>query len=125
MPGGNSTAVAGWGIDRRRIRDRVDGGDKEQQANQPDGIFQFQRVPESEAASHPGGRPIMGSNIVYSVQELRELSCGRTGSGFRPPDLRASPRGPDFLRMGIARSCDDLPRNPLKRAGKAERRGPL
>jgi hypothetical protein len=84
MPGGNSTAVAGWGIDRRRIRDRVDGGDKEQQANQPDGIFQFQSVPESEAASHPGGRPIMGSNIVYSVQELRELSCGRTGSGFRP-----------------------------------------
>jgi hypothetical protein len=76
--------VAAWRVDRGRIRDRVDGGDKEQQANQPDGIFQFQRVPESEAASHPAGHPIMESNIVYSVQEFRELSYDRTGSGFRP-----------------------------------------
>ena len=39
MEGGNSAAVAGRRVDRGGIRDRVDRGDKEQQAGQPDGIF--------------------------------------------------------------------------------------
>jgi hypothetical protein len=44
---GNYAPVAVGRVDRRGIRDRVDGSDKDQQAKQPDGIFKFQRVPES------------------------------------------------------------------------------
>jgi len=46
MKAGNSTAVAAGGADRRWIRDGVAGSDKEQQANQPNGISVFQLVPE-------------------------------------------------------------------------------
>jgi hypothetical protein len=46
MKAGNSAAVAAWGAYRRWIRDGVDGSDKKQQANQPDGIFAVQLVPE-------------------------------------------------------------------------------
>ena len=37
-----SRAVAAWRIDRRRIRDRVDGGDKEQQTDHADDKLEFQ-----------------------------------------------------------------------------------
>ena len=42
MQGGNSAAMAAWRTDGGRIGDRVDGGDKEQQANQTGDIFVFQ-----------------------------------------------------------------------------------
>jgi hypothetical protein len=51
---GNSAAVAGRRVNRRRIRNRVDGGDKEQQADQPNGIFMFQSALEKLEASPPG-----------------------------------------------------------------------
>jgi hypothetical protein len=44
MEGGNFTPVAARRIDCRRIRDRVDGGDKEEQANQPCGTLEFQNA---------------------------------------------------------------------------------
>lgn len=42
MQGGNSAAMPTRRADRGRIGDRVDGGDKEQQANQTGDIFVFQ-----------------------------------------------------------------------------------
>ena len=64
MPGGNSTAVAGWGIDRRRIRDRVDGGDNDQQANQIYGIFACQSVLEPGKAIPLASIPFHGNNDI-------------------------------------------------------------
>ena len=84
MKGGNSAAVAGRRVDRGGIRDRVDGGDKEQQANQPDGIFEFQRVPKSGAATYRAVLPTSDCNIVHCREEFRELSHDRIGSGSRP-----------------------------------------
>jgi hypothetical protein len=84
MKGGDPAAVAGRRADRRGIRDRVDGGDKEQQANQPDGILDLQRVPKSGAATYRTALPTRDSNIVHSMQEFREFSHDRIGSGFRP-----------------------------------------
>jgi hypothetical protein len=124
VKGGNSAAVAAGWVDRWRIRDGVNGCDKEQQAEQPDGIFALQSVPESEAAVHLVGLPIKGSNIVHSVQESREIFHDRIGSGFCP--AVALPRV-DRTSCGwaIARSWQGLPRSPAKRATKAERGGPL
>ena len=42
MEGGNSAAVADWWIDRRRIGDRVNSGDKQHQANQTYGVLESQ-----------------------------------------------------------------------------------
>jgi hypothetical protein len=49
MKGGNSAAMAASGTDRGRIGDRVDGGDKEQQANQTGDIFVFQSALKRQA----------------------------------------------------------------------------
>jgi len=62
MKGGNSAAVAVRRVDRRRIRDRVDGGDKEDQTDQPDGIFMFQNVLEQVEAIPLASTPIHGNN---------------------------------------------------------------
>jgi hypothetical protein len=51
---GNSAAMAGRWADRRRIRDRVDRGDKEEQADQPNGILGFQWALEKLEASPAG-----------------------------------------------------------------------
>ena len=121
---GNSTPVGGGRADRRGIRDRVDGRDKEQQANQPDGIFEFQGVPKSQAATHPAGLSIKDSNIVHFMQEFRELFYDGIGSGLRP--VAALPHvDRTSYPWAIAHSSDGLPRNPAKRAGKAERGGLL
>jgi hypothetical protein len=48
MEGGKFTPVAARRTDRRRIRDRVDGGDKEQQANQANGTLEFQSALKTE-----------------------------------------------------------------------------
>jgi len=46
--------MAGRWADRRRIRDRVDRGDKEEQADQPNGILEFQWALEKLEASPAG-----------------------------------------------------------------------
>jgi hypothetical protein len=46
MAGRNSATVAAWWTDGERIRDRVDGGDKEQKADQNCGVFAFQNTLE-------------------------------------------------------------------------------
>ena len=124
VKGGNSVVVAVGRTDRRRIRDRVDSRNEEQQANQPDSIFKFQGVPESEAATHPAGSPIKVRNIVHSVPKFRELSHDRIGSGFRP--IVALPlEDRTFWAWAIAHSRYGLPRNSATQAGKTERGGPL
>jgi hypothetical protein len=50
MKGGNSVVVAGRRIDRRRIRDCVDGGDKERKAKQNYGTLESQVVLNLEEA---------------------------------------------------------------------------
>jgi hypothetical protein len=64
MRGGNSTAVAAGRVDRRRIRDRVDGGDKEHQTDQPDGIFMFQNTLEREEVIPLASTPFHGNNDI-------------------------------------------------------------
>jgi hypothetical protein len=72
---GNSAAVAVWRIDRRRVRDRVDGSDKEQQTHQPDGIFIFQRVLEQEEAIPLASIPFHGNNnITFGAKMQNALS---------------------------------------------------
>jgi hypothetical protein len=72
---GNSAAVAVWRIDRRRVRDRVDGSDKEQQTHQPDGIFIFQRVLEREETIPLASIPFHGNNdITFGAKMQRGLS---------------------------------------------------
>lgn len=61
---GNSVAVAVRRVDRRRVRDRVDGGDKEQQTEQPDGVFAFQRVLEQEKAIPLASIPFHDNNDI-------------------------------------------------------------
>jgi len=46
MQGGNSAAVAAGRVDCRRIREGVDGSDKEQQAYQPSDTLEFQSALE-------------------------------------------------------------------------------
>jgi hypothetical protein len=64
MKYGNSAAVAVRRVDRRRIRDRVDGGDKDQQANQICGIFACQSVLEQEKASPLASIPFHENNDI-------------------------------------------------------------
>jgi len=72
---GNSAAVAVWRIDRRRIRDRVDGGDKQQQTHQPDGVFMFQSPLEREKAIPLASIPFHGNNdITFGARMQRPLS---------------------------------------------------
>jgi hypothetical protein len=65
MQGGDSTAVAARGIDRRRVRDRVDGGDKEQKAKQQYGVFVSQSVLELEEAVIPSA-PHFSARTFYT-----------------------------------------------------------
>lgn len=75
MKGGNSAAVAGRRVDRGRIRDRVDGGDKEQQANQPGDIFLFQSVLEQEEAIPLASIPFRENyDITFRPRMQRALS---------------------------------------------------
>jgi len=62
MQGGNSATVAAGRADRRGIRDRVDGGDKQHQTDQPDGIFIFQSILERKEAIPLASTPIHGNN---------------------------------------------------------------
>jgi hypothetical protein len=62
MRGGNSATVAAGRADRRGIRDRVDGGDKEHQTDQPDGIFIFQSILETKEAIPLASTPIHSNN---------------------------------------------------------------
>jgi hypothetical protein len=72
---GNSAAVAVWRIDRRRIRDRVDGGDKKQQTHQPDGVFMFQSVLEQKEAIPLTSIPFHGNkDITFRARMQRALS---------------------------------------------------
>ena len=75
MEGGDFTPVAARRIDRRRVRDRVDGSDKEQQTHQPDGIFIFQRVLEQEETIPLASIPFHGNNdITFGAKMQRGLS---------------------------------------------------
>jgi hypothetical protein len=64
MQCGYSAAVAVRRVDRRRIRDRVDGGDNDQQANQIYGIFACQSVLEPGKAIPLASIPFHGSNDI-------------------------------------------------------------
>jgi hypothetical protein len=63
----NSADVPARRIDCRWIRDRVDGGDKEQQANQPNGILEFQNVLERKETISLAKIPFQGNNILQFV----------------------------------------------------------
>jgi hypothetical protein len=74
MKGGNSAAVAVRRVDRRRIRDRVNGGDNEQQANQTYGIFACQGVLEPEKAIPLASIPFHRNNdITFRTRIQRAL----------------------------------------------------
>lgn len=60
MQCGNDAAVAVRRVDRRRVRDRVDGGDKEHQTDQPDGVFACQCILEQEETIPPSERSFPG-----------------------------------------------------------------
>lgn len=75
MKSGNSAAVATRRVDRRRVRDRVDGGDKEQQTDQPDGILSSQRILEQEETIPLANIPFHGNNdITIRAKMQRPLS---------------------------------------------------
>jgi len=114
---GNSEGVARGRANRGGIRDCVDGSDKEQQADQPDGVFEFQSVPGSKEAKHLAGPPMNHSNIVHCMQEFRELSHEPIGSGFRTV-AAVFPVGCTSCGWAIGHWGDRLPRNPAKRAGQ-------
>jgi hypothetical protein len=85
MKGGNSAAVAAGRVDRRRIRDRVDGGDKEDQTDQPDGIFMFQNVLEQVEAIPLASTPhFMRIMILHSLCKYREIYYKPIDWRFRP-----------------------------------------
>ena len=85
MKGGNSAAVAAGRADRRRIRDRVDGGDKEDQTDQPDGIFMFQNILEQVEAIPLASTPhFMRIMILHSLQKYREIYHKPIDWRFRP-----------------------------------------
>jgi hypothetical protein len=84
MQGGDSAAVAARGIDRRRVRDRVDGGDKEQQTDHPNGVFLFQSTLEQEKAISKRTSHFIGTMILHSVHKCRAVYDNRISSGFRP-----------------------------------------
>jgi hypothetical protein len=64
MQGGNYAAVAVGRVDRRRIRDRVDGGDKEHQTDQPDGIFMSHNTLKREEVIPLASTPFHGNNDI-------------------------------------------------------------
>ena len=91
MQCGNSAAVAVRRVDRRRVRDRVDGGDKEQQTEQPDGILMFQRVLEQEKAIPLASIPFHGDNdITFRARMQRALS--KSNRFEIPPDRGVAPK---------------------------------
>jgi hypothetical protein len=65
MQGGDSAAVAARGIDRRRVRDRVDGGDKEQKAKQQYGVLISQSALELNVTVIPAAAHFSAS-IFYT-----------------------------------------------------------
>jgi hypothetical protein len=84
MQCGNSAAVAVRRVDRRRVRDRVDGGDKEQQTDQPDGVFAFQSIPEQEEAIPLAKVPLHANNDITFGTKYRELYRNRICSRSHP-----------------------------------------
>jgi hypothetical protein len=71
MQDGDSTAVAARGIDRRRVWDRVDGGDKEQQANQANGTLEFQSALKTEETAILAAVSFHCPNILHLIWEGR------------------------------------------------------
>jgi hypothetical protein len=69
MEGGNFTPVAARWTDRRRIRDRVDGGDKEQQANQANGTLEFQSALKTEETAILAAASFHCPNILHLIWE--------------------------------------------------------
>lgn len=64
MQGGNPAAVAAGRIDRGRVRDRVDCGDKEQQAKNPDHVLAFQNVLGPKEPFNPLDAPMAFNNTL-------------------------------------------------------------
>jgi hypothetical protein len=69
MVGGNFTPVAARRTDRGRIRDRVDGGDKENQANQANGTLEFQSVLKTEQTAILAAVSFHCPNILHLLRE--------------------------------------------------------
>jgi hypothetical protein len=67
----NSAAVAVRRVDRRRVRDRVDRGDKEQQAEKPDGVFALQSILEQEEAIPLASIPFHENNDITFGKKSR------------------------------------------------------
>lgn len=75
MKSGNSAAVAVRWADRRRVRDRVDRGDKEEQTDQPDGVFALQSALEQEETFPLACIPFHDDNhITFGAKMQRGLS---------------------------------------------------
>jgi hypothetical protein len=110
MQCGNSAAVADRRVDRRRVRDRVDGGDKEHQTDQRDGVVAFQSVLEQEETIPLASIPFHENNdSTFGTQMQRGLS---KSNRFKiPPDGGGAPQCVNRTHTG---------KNPSIRCSAAE-----